>query len=57
MIDWTYMIEQIVSNGAKWRISKPVFQENNARQIFRKTNISHPLIRTSTHIFRYISRG
>ena len=25
-----------------------MFQENNARQIFRKTNISYPLIRTST---------
>ena len=28
------------------RISKPVFQENKARQVFRKTNISYPLIRT-----------
>ena len=26
--------------------SKRVFQENKARQIFRKTNISYPLIRT-----------
>ena len=30
----------------KGRISKLVFQENKARQIFRKTNISYPLIRT-----------
>ena len=28
--------------------SKRVFQENKARQIFRKTNISYPLIRTRT---------
>ena len=32
----------IVSNKAKGRISKRVFQENKARQIFRKTNISYP---------------
>ena len=37
-----------VSNKAKGGISKRVFQENKARQIFRKTNISYPLIRTST---------
>ena len=30
------------------RISKRVFQENKARQIYRKTNISYPLIRTRT---------
>ena len=36
----------IVSNKVKGRISKRVFQENKARQIFRKTNISYPLIRT-----------
>ena len=36
----------IVGNKAKERISKRVFQENKARQIFRKTNISYPLIRT-----------
>ena len=28
-----------VSNKAKRRISKPVFKENKARKIFRKTNI------------------
>ena len=32
-----------VGNRAKRRISKRVFQENKARQIFRKTNISYPL--------------
>ena len=39
---------QIVSNKAKGRISKPVFQENKASQIFPKTNISCTLIRTRT---------
>ena len=39
---------QIVGNKAKERNSKPVFQENKARQIFQKTNISYPLIRTCT---------
>ena len=29
-------------------IAKRVFQESKARQIFRKTNISYPLIRTHT---------
>ena len=37
-----------VGNKAKGRISKGVFQENKARQIFQKTNISYPLIRTGT---------
>ena len=32
-----------VGNKAKGRISKRVFQESKARQIFRKTNISYPL--------------
>ena len=35
-------------NKAKGQISKRMFQENKARQIFRKTNISYPLIRTHT---------
>ena len=41
---------QLVGNKAKGRISKQVFQENKARQIFRKTNISYPLIRTRTYV-------
>ena len=36
----------IVSNKAKGRISKRVFQEICSRQIFRKTYISYPLTRT-----------
>ena len=33
-----------VGNKAKGRISKQVLQENKASQIFRKTNISYPLM-------------
>ena len=36
----------IVGNKAKELISKRVFQENKVCQIFQKTNISCPLIRT-----------
>ena len=39
---------EIVGNKAKGRISKRVLQENKVRHIFRKTNISHPLIRKRT---------
>ena len=38
---------QFVGNKAKGRISKRVFQENKACQIFRKTNISYP----NTHTY------
>ena len=39
---------EFVGNKAKGLISKRMFQENKARQIFRKMNISYPLIRTRT---------
>ena len=39
---------EVVGNKAKGRMSKRVFQESKARQNFRKTNISYPLIRTRT---------
>ena len=39
-----------VGNIANGRISKRVFQENKSRQIFRKTNISCPLICTRTWV-------
>ena len=45
---WHYF----VSNKAKGRISKRVFQENKAHQIFRKTSISYPLF-----VFRGIWRA
>ena len=43
------IIFTFVGNEAKGRISKRVFQQNKARQIFRQTNISYPLIRTRTY--------
>ena len=39
-------VKHFVDNKAKGRISNRVFQENTARQIFRITKISCPLIRT-----------
>ena len=44
---------RFVGNKAKGRISKRVFQENKARQIFRKTNISYPLI----YIYIYMDQA
>ena len=41
-----------VGNEAKGRISKRVFQENKARQIFRGTNICYRLIRTRTFAYQ-----
>ena len=46
-----FFILDIVGNKAKRRILKRVFQENKARQIFRKTNISYPLISTRTRAY------
>ena len=43
-----------VGNKAKGRISKRVFQESKARQIFRRTDISYPLIRTRTQGVRNV---
>ena len=39
---------KLVGNKAKVRISERVLQQKKTRQIFRKTNISYPLIRTRT---------
>ena len=47
---------QLVGNKAKGRISKWVFQENYTRQIFRKTNISYPLIRTRTCAYQGVRK-
>ena len=46
ILNWRNGIQDLVGTNAKGRISKRVFQENKARQIFRITNISYPLIRT-----------
>ena len=45
---------QVVGNKAKGRILKRVFQENKARQIFRKMNIFYPLIRTRTWAYQRV---
>ena len=45
---------QFVGSEAKGRISKRVFQENKARQIFRKTNISYPRIHTRTCAYQWV---
>ena len=44
----TNSAKHIVGNKAKGRISKRLFQKNKPRLIFRKTNISYPLIRSRT---------
>ena len=41
---------QVVGNKAKGQISNLMLQENNARQISRKMNISYLMIRTHTHV-------
>ena len=47
------LIGNYAGNKAKGRISKRVFQENKAREIFRKTNISYP----ATHTYVFVSGG
>ena len=42
-------------NKAKRKIFKRVFQENKARQIFRKTIISYPLIRRYTCTYQDVT--
>ena len=37
-------LQQFAGNKAKGPISEWIFQENKARQIFRKMNISYPLV-------------
>ena len=44
----------LVGNKAKGQISKRVFQENKARQVFRRTNISYPLMRTRTYAYQRV---
>ena len=52
-----HLVLQFVGNKAKGRISERVFHENKARQIFRKTNISYPLICTSTCAYQGVRNG
>ena len=49
-----FKVGELVRTKAKERISKQVFQESKARQIFRKTNISYLLIRTRTCAYQEI---
>ena len=48
------VLTYFVSNKPKGRISKPVFQENKAHQIFRKKNISYSLIRRRMYTQTYV---
>ena len=47
-------IKEFVRNKAKGQISKRVFQENKARQIFRKMNISYLLIHTRKFAYQEV---
>ena len=49
--------KHFVGNKAKGRISKRVFQENKGSQIFRKMNISYPLIRTRTSAYQGVKNS
>ena len=56
-LKWKYISNSdgpIVDNKAKGQIAKRVFQKNKARQIFRKANISYPLIRTRTCAYQWV---
>ena len=46
-------MSQFADNKAKVRISKLVLHKNKARQIFRKTNISYPLIYARTFFGKF----
>ena len=48
------LLHKFVGNKAKGPISKRVFQENKARQVFRKLNISYPLIHTPTCAYQRV---
>ena len=43
---YAQQVRYFIGIKAKGRISKRMFQENKARQIFQKMDISYPLIRT-----------
>ena len=43
---------QVVGNKGKGRISKWMLKENKACQVFRKMNISYPLIHTRTFTYQ-----
>ena len=45
---------KLAGNKEKRRISKRLFQENKARQIFRKTNSPYSLMRAGTCVYQGI---
>ena len=45
-LGFKFLHPKFIGSKAKGRISKRVFQESKARQIFRTTNIPYSLIRT-----------
>ena len=48
-----HSLSLLVGNKAKGQIWKRLFQENKGRQIFRKSNISYPLIPVRTSEIRH----
>ena len=48
VVNMVKTIHQFVGNKAKGSISKRALQENKARQIFRKRNITHTTFLTTT---------
>ena len=52
---WRYC--QFLGKKSKGWISKLVFQGNKARQFFRKTNISYPLISTRACAYQGVRNG
>ena len=51
-----FSVGHFVGNKAKGRISERVFQENKARQIFRKANISYLLMRTRPYAYQEVRK-
>ena len=52
-----FPLQKVVNNKTKRQILKRVLQENEARQIFRKTKISYPLIRTCPFLIPWYAHG
>ena len=54
LTDLLSILLDIVGNKAKEPISKRALQENKTQEIFRKTNISYPLIGTRTCVYQVV---
>ena len=46
------VVSDLTNSSMKKRNSKRRLKENKARQIFRKTNISYPLVHTQTYMYQ-----